>query len=157
MTSLPKKIFVTLLACPFTLGIIHIPEAILGTLQRLLETTLEGHPVIAFLVFFPFFTVMSSFTAALTLLVVLDLEQKKKPSLKRCLSEVGRRASALATSGLLVGLVCILGLCALVLPAIYFMALYLFVPLVIMTEHDQEIPVYLYRSTQIAKKSLWHL
>lgn len=61
----------------------------------------------------------------------------------------------LILSSFVLGLVFVLGVMVFVIPAFYFMSLYLFVPHWIMTERGLSLSAYLYRSTKTAKRAFW--
>jgi hypothetical protein len=61
------------------------------------------------------------------------------------------RLRRLIPASVIVGIVCSLGIIAMYVPGFILMALYLFVPLLIMNEADSPVSVYLNRSTRLAK------
>lgn len=133
---------------------IQIPLGILVLIQRVSEPYLEQSPVLAVLLLVPLFSVGSSLCSALTLGLIEEIPNKSTlPSLSAALNKVLNRFKRLLLSSLVVSLFFGLGLAAFMIPGIYFMALYLFVPLIVLTEPEQPILSYLYHSKILVKQS----
>ena len=91
---------------------------------------------------------------ALTYVSVRDSRYGEAPTLARSWNEVSRKIFPLLNAYILAGIVIALGFLSLILPGIYYLALYLFVPLVVIDEPRLPLSVYLLRSKKLAKASL---
>lgn len=144
-----------LFRAPFLLFLLQIPQGAAGLFQNLLENRLEREPLLAVVLFFPIFCIASALSSALTFVSLERMARGEPTSVWSAWKTILPKLPILVLTSLLVGAVFVLGFCALVFPAFYFMALYLFVPQLIVTEPRNALSVYLYRSTRLAKSSLW--
>lgn len=144
--SLPGKSLRFLLACPIALFLAQLPQGLLALLQTAIEHFMENRPIIGFAVIFPVFCITSAISSALTFSLLLQHTDGKKPNLLTAASIVKSKFNTLLLGSLAVGVFFVLGLCALILPALYFMAVYLFVPHLILLNDKRPISAFLFQS-----------
>ena len=149
-----KKILSSFATIPLLFFFLQLPEGIAGTIETILEKQFEKQPVAAIVLFFPVFCIASTLSSAMTFAALNRLVNGNRPSFNAVWGDVYPKLGKLVLASLLVGLVFVLGFCAMVVPAFYFMALYLFVPQLIMSEPNCKLSVYLFRSTRLAKTNL---
>lgn len=139
---LSSKTFQTLKSAPLLFFGLQFLEGLSSVIAKLLETRFESNPVLAVVLFFPVFCIASTLSNALTFTKIRG----------ETLSTIWPYFGQLVLASLTLGLVFILGFAALILPAFYFMAIYLFVPQVILSEQPgMSLSLGLFRSTKIAK------
>lgn len=151
----PRRIFTVLSVAPLHFVSLQFLEALSSILEHTLESHGKENPIFAGLLFFPVFCIASSLGNALTFASVRQIGLGKSPSFKQSWEEVSEVLGTLILASLVLGLVFVLGVMVFVLPAFYFMSLYLFVPQLILSEKGLKLSVYLFRSTKIAKTAFW--
>ena len=102
---------------------------------------------------FPYFIFTTALSSALTALIARDIDHGNQPTLGRALSQLGSRFGSFLKASLLCGVFIVVGLPVL-LPAIYFMAIYLFVPLIAVFDAPAPAFSILARSKNLAKTNL---
>ncbi len=138
---------------PLLLFLIQIPVGLLGVLQSLLEPYLEWHPVVALIILLPLFSMGSSLSTALTFLVVQTRNSDTHSNFSHDWKRLTDRFTSLAGSSFIVALFFGLGLAALILPGFYFLAIYIFVPILAVSAPPQPISQYLYKSKKMITQS----
>lgn len=136
------------------LTLVQLPEAFVEPLSTLLMPKGEPNLLLIFLVLFPFLCVASFLSSSLTFSVVRQVHTGVRPSLKAALKELRPCLSTLLPVSLVTGLITVLGL-PLFLPFLYFLAVYLFVPMLVMTHPKQPWSLYLHQSKMLSKKMFW--
>lgn len=135
---------------PFLFLLFQVPEAIIDGIELIADGWLESRPLMALALLFPVYCLSSSFSAAWTYLVAKQIHEGRKPTFRYCLHSLRGHASwILIQSSLAVGLVVALGVPALLLPAFYFMAVYLFVPWIIADGQSDTVGAALARSKRL--------
>jgi len=133
--------------------LIQLPVGLVIAIQSFLEPYFESYPIVALVVLLPIFSYVSSLCTALTYLV-LQSHRKNFRFLCSSLKTIEiRKIKKLAVCSLWVSIFFGLGLAALVLPGFYFLASYIFVPILVMTEPELKSSQYLYESKQLIGKS----
>lgn len=142
-----KKNLVAILA-------IQIPMGFLVVIQGILEPYIENHSVLALIFLLPLFALGSSWGTALTYLLILsDSNATLKKRLSHSASLLVSKLKTLSLASLLIAVFFGLGLYAYVLPGILFIALYFFVPILVVSEPEQPIVRYFYQSKQLVTGS----
>jgi hypothetical protein len=132
----------------------QIPLGLLVLLQRFLDPFLETHPIVAVLILLPLFSIGSSLGTAFNyLLITLPDERNFSTFLKALRSLDKRKMTTLTLASLMVAIFFSLGLAAFVLPGLYFMALYFFVPILVISNPKQPVAQYLYSSKKLVTRS----
>jgi len=138
--------------------VLQLPIASLKPIELMIDLGIEKNfPAtvgIFVLLVLPYFFVVTMISTGATFYSVLQAESGKGISLRTTIKQTQSKLGNLVLAGLLVGLVMTSGFVAFILPAIYFFAVYFFVPQTIMIEPRVSIWVYLYRATRLAKKAL---
>ncbi len=134
--------------------LLQFSEGFAAVVEKFLEHRFDSSPILGALLFFPLFCMASTISNALTFLFLLHKQQSKPTQFKVLWKRVWDKKVPLILSSFVLGIVFLLGFAALVLPAFYFMALYLFVPQFVLTE-ESTVSGYLYKSKRIASKRLW--
>lgn len=143
----------------FTFPLLFLGAQSIQGLLSLMESVLEPRfgnksPLLLVALFFPPYVITTTLSSALTFYLVRDIRLGKKPSLQEAINGVKAKLGQLILCSFVLGFIYILGFCAFVIPVVYFMAIYLFVPYFILIEDKAPFSVYLFRSTQLAKKNL---
>lgn len=139
---------------PFHFLALQIPAALGEPLQRTLEVEWRDSPALVALVCLPYFFVTFLWCSAATYASVTASEPL---SLRAAWGRALRAGKTLVPAALVVGLVSVLGLVALVFPAFYFTAIYLFVPHSIIDDPAAPLMTQLHRSSRLAHRSLWRI
>lgn len=139
---------------PFLLTFIQLPEAAVEPLSNWLMPTGDPNLLLIGLVLFPFLCFASFLSSSLTFLVVSQTRAGRRPRLMALLAELATHAGTLIPVSLLTGLITVLGL-PLILPFLYFLAVYLFVPMLVLSEPRQPWSLYLSKSKALSKKRFW--
>lgn len=95
---------------------------------------------------------LSVYSAAAVFDVVRNLQKGKKPTLGHAVTEVGKQIVPLSLATLLIGVVAALGVAAFIVPGIFVIVVYVFVPHLIMNEPGKPLMVYLNRSWKLAAR-----
>ncbi|MEZ4751374.1 MAG: hypothetical protein R3B54_12380 [Bdellovibrionota bacterium] len=127
---------------------VQLPAASINPLQDLTEAWTEAHPVWA--------------RCSLSLSISYFLHQLRRhllhfgkaTGLKTALRAAFARWRVLLLGSVATGIIILLGFAAVLLPGIYFAAIYLFVPYLIMEDGDLPLSVYMHRSKQLANQQL---
>lgn len=122
-----------------------------GLVAKALESRFENSPLLAGALFFPIFCIASTLTCALTFISVNERENGRRVNLTECFELLKPRLKSLVGASLALGFLFVLGLAALILPALYFMAIYLFVPLLLVSNSQMTLSPALYRSSKMIK------
>ncbi len=157
MRNAPKlsQTLVPFFSYPLVFISVQSVQGVLSLLESILEPRYsQTNPALLIAFFFPPYVITTTLSSALTFFVVRDIRAGKKPSIPSAFEAVRPHLKSLVLCSLVLGLIYVLGFCAFVIPVVYFMAIYLFVPFVIVTEPKAPFSVYLFRSTQFAKKNL---
>lgn len=157
MRSAPsfKQTFSPFFTYPLLFLSVQSIQGLLSLLESALEPRFsEKNPILLVALFFPPYVITTTLSSALTFFIIRDLRLGKKPTFRNALEGVKPHLSQLIICSLVLGMIYILGFCAFVVPVVYFMAIYLFVPFVILTEPKAPFSAALYRSTQLAKTRL---
>lgn len=88
----------------------------------------------------------------MTYLILRSRQVGEPPSLSRAFRLTLKSAGALSQAAILVGLAIVLGFALIVLPGLFLMSLYLFVPYLILDEPGGSIWNYLHRSSTFPQK-----
>jgi len=137
--------------------LLQIPEALVENLDSLVpEPIVERHPILTVLMLLPLFAAASSISAALTTLALAAIRRGAVPSLASLRVQMRGRWKGLLLSALISGVLIVAGL-PVILPGIYFMAVYLFVPAVAVVSPVAPASVYLARSKRLVKSRLWQV
>lgn len=96
---------------------------------------------------------MNIISTSLTFASVQQIESGGRPSFGVAWRHVQAHAGSLAMASLLVGSLAGLGIFAAILPGLYFMAIYLFVPYLILVEPKAPLSVYFRKSKRLAKEN----
>lgn len=152
---IPSRFAAVLAIAPVHFISLQFLEALSSILEHTLETYFKSQPILAGLVFFPVFCIASCISNSLTYVSVRQVGEGTLPTFGESWKKVSEVLGMLILSSLVLGLVFVLGIMVFILPALFLMALYLFVPHLILTEKGLPLSVYLFRSTRISKKSYW--
>ena len=139
---------------PFAILAAQIPMGILVIVQRVLEPHLEKHPILISSFLLPIFSLGTSWGTALTFLLMGgDSQAPIKDQLLQAMANLFHKFKALFLTSLLTAIFFALGLYAYLLPGIVFIALYFFVPILVVSEPEQPVSRYFYQSKQLVTKS----
>ena len=151
-----SETFQTIAKNPFPLFFMQVFE---GTSECLLDwvtdLSLSFSPFLIAAAF-PVLWVMMGFSSATTYFFIQNRDQKSGPLLRQTISAVAGKWRSLALAQLIVGGAVTLGI-FLILPGLYFLATYLFVPMCVMEGPKRSVFSYLAESQQIARSHLWAL
>jgi len=142
----------TLSKAPWHFFWLQFPAATIELVEKPTTAWLETHPVLTLLICLPYFFTVSILSTALTFSSVLVVNRNENPTFLGAFQTIKQHSRALVLAALLVGTVCALGMIALVIPGLYFTAVYLFVPHLILSDGKNPVMVYLHRSKLITKK-----
>ena len=134
------------------LFLLQIPVGILVATQSLLEPYLESSPILALIFLLPLFSFVSSVCTALTYLVIQSELSGNHPNFKNFRNLSSTQMKQLALCSLLVSVFFGLGLAALILPGFYFLACYLFVPILVISDPNRKVSEYLAESKQVVSQ-----
>lgn len=154
--SLLQQITKALFGHPIHFITLQLLAASTEILEWFLTPQLEKNGWMAIALLLLWFCIASVLSSALTFASVMQTEIKgaAAPLISVSISMVREKITILIPAAFLVGVVCVLGFTALLLPGIYFATLYLFVTPLIMIEPKTNLTVYLHRSSRFAKKNL---
>jgi len=145
-----------LFSAPLHFLILQLPEASSDVLEKLFPSGEGQGPLFwRVAILFPYFCIASTAASALTFASVFRQAQKQPLTLRYNLKIAREKMGILVPVSLLLGLVTLLGFVALIIPGIYFMAIFLFVPPLIISEPPLPWSVYLSKSKKIAKTAIW--
>jgi hypothetical protein len=133
--------------------LVQIPMGLLVLLQRVVEPYLEGSPIIGLTLLLPLFSIGSSLCTALTFWVVQLPSPRRLTDIRLVWEKLSPHYKPLTLSSLLIAFFFGLGLAAFILPGLYFISLYFFVPLCVVTEPGKPIAKYLYQSKMLVTHS----
>lgn len=153
-TSLPRTTAQTFAANPWQFFWLQLPVGSVEILERCLTTFEEKGTRWGIFVLLPYFMIASALATSATFSFILQKRQGRVPTLWTVWNAIAAKLPLLIPAALLVGLVCGLGIIALILPGLYFMTLYLFVPHLIVYEERSPLMTHLYKSTHLAKAQL---
>ena len=139
---------------PFAFLLLQIPELSTDWLMAWLHVKDQSVTFAKLVLLLPYICVTSTLTSSLTCALVIERDREASGALGRALRLVGSRLGSLIPVSLLSGCIVLLGVAAAVLPGLYFMTLFLFVPQLLVTENRLPWSVYLSRSKRLAKKQL---
>ena len=108
----------------------------------------------AFLVLFPYFCIASFASTGLTFLRVRGIREENRRNVRGELESLTKGLGSLIPVSILCGIIFIFGVMALMIPGIYFQAIYLFVPFLVLERPRQPWTSYLFESKQLARQSL---
>ncbi len=145
-TSLLGKTFHAFVSSPLFFLLVQIPEASAEVVYELLTPYSQNNLILTFALFFPYLCVVSFLSSAAVFLGVDALSRGRKPSFSEIFHKIWKKIGVLIPVSLLTGFIALLGLVALILPFLYFLAIYLFVPMLVVTESKQPWSVYLHQS-----------
>ena len=153
-TSLSKALR---LSASFPLGLLalQIPEMTIHIAADSLPKNAPQEILLAIGLIFPYFCVMSFLSACATVMAVDQIQNSGKLSLAEIVQGVLSRLGRILPISIVVGLVTLLGIALAVVPGLYFMTAYLFVPALIVTNERLPWSVYLFRSKTLAKHRFW--
>lgn len=160
MKNFIQKVVSSLLAFPSLLILAQLPEALLAIPQKFLESITEDQPVLRVLIFLPIFCVSSTLSNSLSFLLVLQHAENKRPSLPNAFSILKNRLPQVLLAYLVIlafFILAAMGLYLLILPALYFMAIYQFTPYLILTSEKMPLFAVLHRSQKMVRSSWMRL
>jgi len=135
------------------LFLIQLPVGLLVILQNCLEPHFESNPLIALIILLPLFSFVSSLCTALTFIAVQSLQTYPKLNFKILKQLSAQTLTKLTATSFLVAIFFGLGLAALVIPGIYFTAIYLFVPILVVLNPSQKAFQYLFESKKLVTQN----
>ncbi len=133
--------------------LLQLPLGILVVAQRFFDSHFESHPILAVLLLLPLFSVGSSLSTALTFLYLQTPSPRKLSTFAHLLKDSSKKLKYLVPTSLCVAIFFGLGLAAFILPGLYFISLYFFVPILVVREPIQPIANYLFASKTIVTQS----
>jgi hypothetical protein len=122
--------------------------------EKSLTPVTEKYPLVALVVILPLVWLLSALSIALTFAIVRRLRRGDGIGLGVVLSDLKPRLMRLLAASFLNGMVVLCGL-LLVLPGIYFMTIYLFVPQLVMTLPVYPASTYLHLSKNLVRTHFW--
>ncbi|MCB0403475.1 MAG: hypothetical protein KDD51_01720 [Bdellovibrionales bacterium] len=128
---------------------VQLPAASINPLQDLCEAWTDANPFWGALIFIPYLFLTSYLSSAGTFWVL-----EKQTNWKAALGTAFGQWRSLFAASLATGLIILLGFAAILLPGIFFAAIYLFVPYLIMEESGLPLSVYMHRSKKLAQRHL---
>lgn len=132
---------------------LQLPSASTEVIETHLSgASIETSPFQA-LIWIPFFFFMSTLTTTLTYFAMVGVRDGREFSMSDFVKVLQEKWLVLLAAALLVGVICLAGFLALVLPGIYFTAMYLFVPQIVMDEANHKVMVSLNRSKALFKQA----
>lgn len=140
---------------PILFLLFQIPEALVEGVEDIAGNWIEGKPFAALALLIPAYCLSSAIASALTCSAVIQLKEGKKPTLAQAFRRFSGRGLTLILAALAVGLAVALGIAAMFLPAIYFMAIYIFVPYIIADGEASTVGAALARSKRLVGKDVW--
>ena len=142
-------------AAPLHFLILQIPEVSVEAIYALFPGIREASMPLVLAILFPYLAIVSFLSTALTFVSTESGKSGRPITLRGTILVVMERLGTLLPVALLTGTILLLGMVALVLPFLYFMTLYLFVPFIVMTEARLKWSVYLHKSKVVAKRHFW--
>jgi hypothetical protein len=141
---------------PLLLIAVQVPEAAFDLVDKTLTPITEKYPMIAIIGILPIVWLLSALSVSLTFAAILRLESGEgaRPTLRGVCQDLSPRLGRLLGASLLNGIVVLCGL-LLLLPGIYFMAIYLFVPQLVMTLPAYPATTYLSLSKKLVRDHFW--
>ena len=144
-----------ILVAPLHFLVLQIPEVSVEAIYAFFPNLREAPLPLIAAVLFPYLAITSFLSSALTFASLRQARAGGNPSLGNSINLVISKSKILFPTSLLTGVILLLGMVALLLPFLYFMALYLFVPFLVMTEGPLPWSVYLHKSKVLAKRRFW--
>ncbi len=144
----------SLLAHPFHFLGLQIPAASYLVVEYFLRDAL-GNETIATLAGTPYLFIASTFSTAATFASVAFTPEGTLSALQSTCNRVRAQWKILALASLVIGFITLVGMLALLLPGLYFAALYLFVPHLILSEPGQNLWAYLDRSKRLSRPRIF--
>lgn len=145
-----KKAFQVFISAPLLFLIIQIPETSVDILGRILPLFIGKSPYMLALSLFPYFCIASFVSLSATFLAVTH----PRSSLRNLITQIGHHFSVLAATSILTGALVFMGFIAFILPGFYLMALYIYVPILVLSPPRQPWSSYLQESKVLAKRHL---
>ncbi|MCX6101800.1 MAG: hypothetical protein NT000_00870, partial [Proteobacteria bacterium] len=133
--------------------LLQSPMGLLVLLQIFLSPKLENHAWIAIGILLPLFSIGSSLCTAATFVLIEQKPSQGLAFLPIVFKEVFTRLIPLVLSSLTVSIFFGLGFAALIIPGIYFLAIYFFVPFLVMIQSRQPVANYLFQSKQLITRN----
>ncbi|NQW44985.1 MAG: hypothetical protein HQ462_06225 [Deltaproteobacteria bacterium] len=133
--------------------LLQSPMGLLVLLQIFLSPKLENHAWIAIGILLPLFSIGSSLSTAATFVLIEQKPSQGLAFLPIVFKEVFKRLIPLVLSSLTVSIFFGLGFAALIIPGIYFLAIYFFVPFIVMIQPRQPVANYLFQSKQLITRN----
>ena len=149
-----RATFRLLAAFPCSLLFLQLPTGFLELVGGALSMRHEESMVVASALFFPY-NVASAISCALTFVFVHEIAAGRPASWRFAYAQITTRLGRLVPVAFLATLLCLVGMVALIVPALYFMTVFFFFPQVVASEPWLPWTVYLNRSKRIAKQAFW--
>jgi hypothetical protein len=157
LSSTFRRFITSFKSAPLHFLLLQIPGASTDLFETwLLPDGKENSPgtIVLVLFFFLYVLIASGISSALTFASIRQMHGGQRPNFRVSLTEVIKKLNLVIPASILVGVVCTLGIISLVLPGAYLMAIYLFVPQIIMDEDGVPLMACLNRSTKLARPAL---
>lgn len=152
-TSLTRATLTAFITFPLSLLLLQLPGGLMELIGNALELRYEESIALAASLFFPY-GIATACCTALTYGFIEDKETGSSPSLAAACKKLKGKWGRLVPVTCIAGILCLLGMVALIIPALYFMAIFFFFPQLIVSEPHLPWTVYLSRSKKIAKRAL---
>jgi hypothetical protein len=149
-----RNVAKTFAAAPLLLLVAQIPEVSVDWVDRAFRQDFEKHPALGAVALFPYFAVMSALSTALTGIAARELTAGNRVTLSGVWHVVRPRLGSLFKASLLSGVFVLVGMPVLV-PAVYFMTVYLLVPLTVVFESPAPAFTILARSKNLVRRRFW--
>jgi|LakMenEpi03Aug12_release.lakeMendotaPanAssembly.Ray.scaffolds.fasta_scaffold150842_2 hypothetical protein len=149
-----KKRFVEALLGHFPLLFaIHLPEGLLTLVQYFFESTFTQSPKTAFVFLYPLLCFSAIICSALSFLIVRSPETRKV-NLYVLWKELQPHLAKLGLGSLALGLIMIPATLALLIPGLYVLTIYLFIPFLILEDAELKLSSCFYQSKVLAKEHI---
>jgi len=145
-----RSLFQTYSKAPLLFLVLQLPEVSVDWIDRAFRADFEKNPLLGALTLFPYFTLASGLSTALTAIAAAEIVADRPATWNGVWAKLNGKVWLLAKASLLSGLFILLGMPVL-LPAIYFMAVYLLVPLVVVLETPAPALALMVRSKNLVK------
>jgi len=139
---------------PWHFLLLQAPEAGFDIVEKTLTPLSESSPFLALLIILPLVWLLSALSISLTFASVQRMRKRQAPDWKKSVKDVRKHLGQILPASFLVGIVVLCGL-LLLIPGIYFMAIYLFVPQIAMTYPKYPATTYLSISKAKVQPHLW--
>ena len=123
-------------------------------IEPLFPEFFEKQPLTALAILFPLYCIISGISSVMTWQLVLAKNKKTHPDLRLFLKDLSPILIKLSLAVLLSGIFVILGMSVFILPGIFFLSLFLFVPFLIAEDATRPIEHYLRESQRLAFREL---